>query len=235
MAKGTGRHRIVRRHAYALMLALAATVAHAAERDADIAQDPLAALQHGLRPNVLPVDAPLPRWSLDARMRHHLVPGVAIAIVRDGRVVAARGYGVRSAEASAPVDADTVFSVGSISKVVAAAATLRLVDAGEPGRHAALMTDVLRRDLAARVADASLALTSGELLAAVRGAPGVSYDRLQRLLAAIDPIKFAAAPVSPSEARALGNEAREIVRAEHQHALAVQAASEAAARQGRAA
>jgi hypothetical protein len=112
---------------------------------------------------------------------------------------------------------------------------LRLVDAGEPGRHAALMTDVLRRYLAARVADASLALTSGELLAAVRGAPGVSYDRLQRLLAAIDPIKFAAAPVSPSEARALGNEAREIVRAEHQHALAVQAASEAAARQGRAA
>ena len=112
---------------------------------------------------------------------------------------------------------------------------LRLVDAGEPGRHAALMTDVLRRYLAARVADASLALTSGELLAAVRGAPGVSYDRLQRLLAAIDPIKFAAAPVSPSEARALGNEAREIVRAEHQHALAVQAASEAAGRQGRAA
>lgn len=130
MAKGTGWHRIVRRHAYALMLALAATVAHAAERGADIAQDPLVALQHGLRPNVLPVDAPLPRWSLDARMRHHHVPGVAIAIVRDGRVVAARGYGVRSAGASAPVDADTVFSVGSISKVVAAAATLRLVDAG---------------------------------------------------------------------------------------------------------
>lgn len=112
---------------------------------------------------------------------------------------------------------------------------LRLVDAGEPGRHAALMTDVLRRYLAARIEDASLALTSGELLAAVRGASGVPHERLQRLFVAVDRIKFAAAPVSPSEARAFGNEAREIVRAEHQHALAVQAAGEAAGRQGRAA
>ncbi|HEX6600062.1 MAG TPA: hypothetical protein VF034_12130 [Gemmatimonadaceae bacterium] len=112
---------------------------------------------------------------------------------------------------------------------------LRLVDAGEPGRHAALMTDVVRRYLAARIEGASLALTSGELLVAVRGAPGVPHDRLHRLFTAIDRIKFAAAPVSPSEARALGNEAREIVRVEHQHALAVQAASEAATRQGRAA
>jgi len=112
---------------------------------------------------------------------------------------------------------------------------LRLVDAGEPGRHAALMTDVLRRYLSARVEHASLALTSGELLAAVRGEPGVPQDRLQRLFATVDRIKFARAPVSASEARSLGNEAREIVRAEHQHALAVQAAAEAAARQGKAA
>jgi hypothetical protein len=112
---------------------------------------------------------------------------------------------------------------------------LRLVDAGEPGRHAALMTDVLRRYVAARMEHASLALTSGELLAAVRGEPGLPDERLQRLFAAVDPIKFAKAPVSSTEARALGNEAREIVRAEHRHALAVQAAAEAAARPGRAA
>jgi len=112
---------------------------------------------------------------------------------------------------------------------------LRLVDAGEPGRHAALMTDVLRRYLAARVEHASLAHTSGELLAAVHGAPGVSHDRLQRLVVALDPIKFGRAPVTPNEARMLGNEAREIVRAEHQHALAVQAAADAATHAGNAA
>jgi len=112
---------------------------------------------------------------------------------------------------------------------------LRLVEAGEPGRHAALMTDVVRRYLAARLEHASLALTSGELLAAVRGASGVPYERLQRLLGAVDPIKFARAPVTPNDARKLGNEAREIVRAEHQHALAVQAAADAAKREGKAA
>lgn len=112
---------------------------------------------------------------------------------------------------------------------------LRLADAGEPGRHAALMTDVLRHYLAARVEQASLALTSAEMLAAVRGVPGVPYDGLQRLFAAVDPIKFARAPVTPSEARKLGNEARDIVRAEHEHALAVQAAADAATREGKAA
>jgi hypothetical protein len=112
---------------------------------------------------------------------------------------------------------------------------LRLVDAGEPGRHAALMTDVLRRYLAERVERASLALTSDELLAAVRGEPGVSYDRLQRLLATVDRIKFARAPVTAAESRALGIEARELVRAEHQHVLAVQAAADAASRREKAA
>ena len=112
---------------------------------------------------------------------------------------------------------------------------LRLVDAGEPGRHAALMSDVLRRYLAERIDQASLALTSGELLAAVRGAPGVPFERLQRLFGAVDAIKFARAPVSSTEARALGNEAREVVRAEHQHAVAVQAAADAAKREGKAA
>jgi len=112
---------------------------------------------------------------------------------------------------------------------------LRLVEAGEAGRHAALMTDVLRRYLSERVEHASLAHTSVELLAAVRGAAGVPYERLQRLLQEVDLIKFGAAAVTPAGARALGNEAREIVRAEHQHALAVQAAAEATTRRGAAA
>jgi hypothetical protein len=111
---------------------------------------------------------------------------------------------------------------------------LRLPEVGEPGRHAALMADVVRRYLAARMPSASLALTSGELLAAVRGVPTVSYERLQRLLAAVDPIKFAAAPSRPDDAKSLGAEARAIVRAEHEQATATAAATAAQAR-GRAA
>jgi hypothetical protein len=92
------------------------------------------------------------------------------------------------------------------------------------------MADVVRRYLAARMPSASLALTSGELLAAVRGVPTVAYERLQRLLAAVDPIKFAAAPARADEARSLGAEARAIVRAEHDQATRAAAASAAQAR-----
>jgi len=92
--------------------------------------NPLAALEHGLRPNVLPAGVGAPGWSLAERMRHHNVPGVAIAIVRNGEVVSAVGYGVREAGTQDAVDGDTVFSVGSISKVTTATTTLRLVAQG---------------------------------------------------------------------------------------------------------
>lgn len=112
---------------------------------------------------------------------------------------------------------------------------LRLVDAGEPGRHAALMTDVARRYLARRFEHASLANTSGELLAALRGVPTLPHERLERLLAPVDRIKFAAAPVAGADARALGAEARAVVRTEHEQAEKVAAAAAATTARGAAA
>jgi len=106
---------------------------------------------------------------------------------------------------------------------------LRLVEAGEPGRHAALMTDVVRRYLAARHEVATLAHTSGELLATVRGVPTVPVERLHRLFDEVDPVKFAAAPLATQRARELGEEAKAIVREEHARATAVPEEQKAAA------
>jgi len=106
---------------------------------------------------------------------------------------------------------------------------LRLVEAGEPGRHAALMTDVVRRYLAARHEVATLAHTSGELLATVRGVPTVPVERLHRLFDEVDPVKFAAAPLATQRARELGEEAKAIVREEHARATAVPDEQKAAA------
>lgn len=92
---------------------------------------PLLALKDGLRPAVLKPDEPLPRWSLRERMAHYNVPGVAIAILRNGEVVDAVGYGVRESGTHEAITADTLFSVGSISKVITAAASLRLVAQGK--------------------------------------------------------------------------------------------------------
>jgi len=58
------------------------------------------------------------------------IPGLAIALIRDGEVVWADGFGVANTITGEPVTADTVFEVASNSKVVTAYATTRLVDQG---------------------------------------------------------------------------------------------------------
>lgn len=58
------------------------------------------------------------------------VPGMAIAIVKDGKVVFAKGYGVKTAGGSDPVTTSTVFQIGSTSKAFTAALAAMEVDSG---------------------------------------------------------------------------------------------------------
>ena len=59
------------------------------------------------------------------------VPGIAIAIVKDGKVVLRKGYGVRKMGETAPVDDNTLFGIGSNTKAFTSAALASLVDAGK--------------------------------------------------------------------------------------------------------
>jgi CubicO group peptidase (beta-lactamase class C family) len=59
------------------------------------------------------------------------VPGVAVAIVKDGKVVLAKGYGVRKLGEPTPVDEHTMFGIGSNTKAFTTAALATLVDAGK--------------------------------------------------------------------------------------------------------
>jgi CubicO group peptidase (beta-lactamase class C family) len=59
------------------------------------------------------------------------VPGIAIAVVKDGQVLSARGFGVRKLGAPDKVDAKTLFEVASNSKAFTAAALAMLVDEGK--------------------------------------------------------------------------------------------------------
>jgi CubicO group peptidase (beta-lactamase class C family) len=58
------------------------------------------------------------------------VPGVSVAVVRDGAIVFSAGYGVADVLTRRPVTPRTVFEVASNSKPVVAYATLALVDTG---------------------------------------------------------------------------------------------------------
>ena len=59
------------------------------------------------------------------------VPGVSIAIIKNFKVAAAYAYGVADAETRTPVTTDTMFQAASISKPVAAMASLRAVQEGK--------------------------------------------------------------------------------------------------------
>jgi len=59
------------------------------------------------------------------------VPGMAIAIVKDGKVVATKGFGVRKLGDPAPVTGKTLFEIASNSKAFTAAQLAQLVDEGK--------------------------------------------------------------------------------------------------------
>jgi CubicO group peptidase (beta-lactamase class C family) len=67
-----------------------------------------------------------------AELEQHRATGIAIAVVRDGQVLFARGYGYMDASRRRPIDGRTTpFRVGSISKTFTAAAVMQLVEAGK--------------------------------------------------------------------------------------------------------
>jgi CubicO group peptidase (beta-lactamase class C family) len=56
------------------------------------------------------------------------VPGVAVAVIKDGKVIHAKGYGVRSIKTNLKVDENTLFGVASNTKAMTAASLGMLVD-----------------------------------------------------------------------------------------------------------
>ena len=68
---------------------------------------------------------------LKSEMAHRRIPGLSVAVLRDGKVVRAKGYGLASVEVSVPATAETIYPIGSLSKQFTATAILLLVQAGK--------------------------------------------------------------------------------------------------------
>ena len=65
--------------------------------------------------------------AVEAVMGFRKIHGLSLAVIDDGEIVKARGYGVIDSETGSPVTADTLFQAGSISKPVSAVGALLLV------------------------------------------------------------------------------------------------------------
>ncbi len=64
-------------------------------------------------------------------MQHVGVPGLSIAVIRDGRVIWSQAFGVRNNETREPVTTDTPFEAASLSKAAFAYAVLKLCNQGK--------------------------------------------------------------------------------------------------------
>ena len=82
-----------------------------------------------------PAATPQPQYSpgpidpadIDALRQQFNVPGVSVAVIKDFKVEWARGYGLADVETNTPVTAETMFQAASISKPVAAMASMKAV------------------------------------------------------------------------------------------------------------
>lgn len=105
------------------------------------------------------------------------VPGMAVAVVRGGKTVFAEGYGRRLVTDPAPVDADTVFQLASVSKPIGATVVARQV-----GRGGIRWDTPVREHLpwfALSAAEVTEAVTIGDMYAHRSGLPDHAGDRLE--------------------------------------------------------
>ena len=70
-------------------------------------------------------------YTLQQIMERFHVPGVSIAVVKDFKIHWAKGWGVADVETGTPVKAETMFQAASISKPVAAMASLKAIQDGK--------------------------------------------------------------------------------------------------------
>src|SRR5438552_14388423 len=64
-------------------------------------------------------------------MQRRNIPGVSLAVVRDGTVIKSSGYGVANVELNAAVAPETVFPMASVSKQFIAAGIMLLIEEGK--------------------------------------------------------------------------------------------------------
>ncbi|MGA2046500.1 MAG: serine hydrolase [Terracidiphilus sp.] len=143
--------------------------------------------------------------TLADRVKELKVPGVSIAVIHQGKIEWARGYGVTRI-GGPPVTPDTMFQAGSISKPVAAMAALHLVEQRKLSLEADINLELKSWKLPSDPVQAGKPVTLRELLThtggtTVHGFPGYATDApVPTLVQVLNGTKPANTPAIRSEA-----------------------------------
>lgn len=92
---------------------------------------------NGLLPPFVMVGEPVSLMKLTDRMNHHGTPGVSVAVINNYRVDWIKHYGFADKEQQRPINDQTIYQAGSISKPMTAFLVMKLVQQGklEPDRN----------------------------------------------------------------------------------------------------
>lgn len=90
-------------------------------------EDEITVIENGLIKAIVVRGDSTDTYSIKDRMAYHKVPGVSIAVVKNGKIQWAKGYGMANTNDSTEVNTNTLFQAGSISKPIAALAPLKLM------------------------------------------------------------------------------------------------------------
>ncbi len=66
-------------------------------------------------------------------MQRRNIPGLSLAVVKEGKIIKAKGYGMANVELNVPVTTETIFKIGSVSKPIIAMGIMLLVEEGKIG------------------------------------------------------------------------------------------------------
>lgn len=112
---------------YFLLFALLLIDTCFAQNDTESLAD-IKAIENGLIATIQIKGDATQTFNINERMELYKVPGVSIAIVENGKIKWAKGYGDANTKTGTKVDTNTLFQAGSISKPLAALAALKLFE-----------------------------------------------------------------------------------------------------------
>lgn len=127
------------------------------------------------------LEQPLDRY-IHEQMRRKLIPGLSLAVIKDGATVIEKNYGLANIELGVPTTSDTVYEIASMTKGFTAAAIMLLAAEGK------LSLDEALGRFCPGLPDAWSAVTVRRLLTHTSGIPQweVAWDREDLTLEEID-------------------------------------------------
>ena len=116
-----------------LILLILVSCTSQSEKDKKFLDDRISRVENGLQPNLQIQQGDsisIPNYNIEERMKELGIPGVSIAVINNGAIEWAKGYGMADSSENRKVTTETLFQAGSISKPVAAIRVLQLAEQG---------------------------------------------------------------------------------------------------------